>query len=134
MKRPDWPERLAEEIKAAAGRPFTFGRHDCCAFCAGAVRAQTGRDLMAGFARYDDAAGAQQILDTRNGVRGIAQDCLGDPIPVAFAQRGDVVLLPTARGDALGIVALDGRRALFAGPRGLSVEALGACTMAWRVD
>jgi hypothetical protein len=133
LKRDDWPERLAEEMRAAHARPFSFGSHDCCAFAARCVAAQTGRDFMADFPPYDTEAGAAAVLEARGGVRGIATACLGEPIAVNFAHRGDVVLMPTPAGDALGVVTSSGRHAAFPTARGLVVQPLAACELAWRV-
>ena len=42
----DWPERLDALLRARAEWPFVWGVHDCCTFCADAVLAITGVDVM----------------------------------------------------------------------------------------
>lgn len=131
QRREDWPEILAVQIKAAEMRPFCWGSHDCCAFAARVVQAMTGVDFMADFPEYADEARAQALIAEYGGVQGIAGLCLGAPIAPAFAQRGDVVLMPTEKGDALGIC-ID-HRAVFASGRGLAFCPMAACRQAWRV-
>lgn len=131
-RKQSWPEILAEEIKAAEMRPFSWGTHDCCAFAARVVEAITGQDFMgAPFAPYETEAEAQEILAEFGGVEGIAGLCLDQPIPVNFASRGDVMLMPTERGDALGIC-ID-HRAAFASVKGLMLQPVSACRLAWMV-
>lgn len=131
MRKENWPELLADELRAADARPFSFGVHDCCAFAARVVAAMTGRDLMAQFPAYDSDEGAQAILMAHGGMAGIWTHCLGEPIAVAYAQRGDVVMMPTERGDAAGICL--GSQAAFAAPVGVACHALQQVTKAWRV-
>jgi hypothetical protein len=130
-RREDWPERLAEEIGAAQERPFSFGEHDCCAFAARCVRAMTGHDFMAEFASYGTQEQADAILAGNGGVQGILSHCLGEPIPVAFARRGDILITTTPQGDAAG-VCID-HRAAFPTLRGLVYVRVLACLDAWEV-
>lgn len=131
MRVENWPELLAEEIKAARARPFSWGVHDCCAFAATVVAQMTGRDFMVDFPDYQDEAGAEAIIQQHGGVEGIATRCLGDPIPVLKAQRGDVCSVDTEQGPALGIC--DGLVVWCAALRGLSFVPLAKARMAWRV-
>jgi hypothetical protein len=126
-----WPEILAAEIKAAEMRPFSWGTHDCCAFAARVVEAMTGVNFMEDFPGYTDEASAASVIDEFDGVSGIAGLCLEEAIAVNFAQRGDVVLMPTDRGDALGICV--DHMVAFASAKGLAFHPLSACRLAWRV-
>ena len=130
-RKQSWPEILAIQIKAAEMRPFSWGSHDCCAFAARVVEAMTGVSFMTDFPEYSDEARASVLVGEFGGVEGIAGLCLGEANAPAFAQRGDVVLMPTDQGDALGIC-ID-HRAAFASARGLAFHPVSACRVAWRV-
>lgn len=127
-----WPEILASEIEGARERPFSFGAgHDCTAFAMRIVAAMTGRDHMAEFPAYTSEAEADAILAAHGGLHAMATRQFGAPIAVAYAQRGDLVLLPTPRGDALGICL--GSSAVFAAPLGVSIMAMQHVVAAWSV-
>lgn len=135
-RRPDWPERMLAEIEAAATRPFSWGGHDCTLFAADVVRAMTDHDYAAAArGRYKSRRGALRLLKPYGGLEGLV-DSLGlVERPLAFAQRGDVVLADAttdpAEGPSLGIY--DGAVALFAAPVGLARLPLHACRRAWRI-
>lgn len=132
-RREDWPLRLNAAIEAARERPFSWGKQDCCMFAAGVVRDLTGKDLAAPF--RDAYAGRDEaglLLAELGGVEALATAFLGEPLPgPAFAQRGDVVMVQTDEGPALGIC--DGAAAWFPGPRGLVHRPMGDWRKAWRV-
>ena len=133
MRHENWPELLAEELEGARERPFSFGAgHDCTAFAMRIVAALTGRDHLAEFPAYTTETEAAAILAAHGGLRAMATRQFGAPIAVAYAQRGDLVLLPTERGDALGICM--GSGAAFAAPVGVTVMAMQQVVAAWRVD
>ncbi len=129
----DWPRRLAAAIEAARGRPFSWGEHDCALFAAGVVRELTGEDLAASFrGRYRSKAEAVAILGARGGLEAVATSALGAPLGTpALAQRGDVVLVQTDEGLALGICC--GPHAAVTGPQGLAFAPMPAWLKAWRV-
>lgn len=131
MRKEQWPEILADEIEAARGRPFAWGSHDCCAFAARVVQAMTGVDFLANFAPYHDKAGANALLSGHDGVRDFATACLGNPIPPLKAQRGDIVVVDTKDGEALGIC--NGSHHVCASLRGIEVVPFGEALAAWRV-
>ena len=130
MRKENWPEILAGEIKAAKSRPFSWGQHDCCAFAARVVQALTGEDFLQDFPAYHDAVGAGAILGEGT-VEDIANVCLGEPIPPLSAQRGDVCLIDTPDGPALGIC--DGAWIWCAARTGLNCRPLADARHAWRV-
>lgn len=130
----DWPARLAAYIGAVRDRPFEWGRFDCALFAAGAVMALTGRDPAAGLAgTYADAVGAARTLRALSAadVEHLATLRLGDPIPPALAQRGDVVSVDTDAGPALGVCL--GGTAAVPGPAGLEFLAAPLWRHAWRL-
>lgn len=54
-------------------------------------------------------------------------------VDVPFAQRGDLLLMDTDSGPALGVVSLDGTEGLFKGPRGITKFPVAESLRAWRV-
>ncbi|WP_191082786.1 DUF6950 family protein [Roseococcus microcysteis] len=115
MRHPDWATRLAALLSAAETRAFHPRHWNCALFALAAVEAVSG---------------------TRPRVRVLpdlpaSADSAGFPrIPPAFTRMGDVVLAPDP--DRLGIV-VDGGRAAFIGPRGLTRLPITDCTTAWRI-
>lgn len=137
MRVDNWPSLLSEFIERSLHAPFEWGKRDCCLFAADAVRAMTGEDYAAEFrGRYRTARGARQVLAAFGGVAGIMGRCGLEEINPLMAQRGDVVLVNTDAGDALGVIGMDGR-VVCQGPDGLTFvkpDGLGfGAARAWRV-
>lgn len=133
----DWETRLEAEMRARSAMPFAWGRHDCAMCAAGAIRAMTGVDLAKPLHGYKTARGARFRLDRHGGLGGLAE-----AVAVRFvmaecaprkARRGDVVLIETERGEALGIVWLNGREAMVADEAGIEALPVALATRAWRV-
>lgn len=139
----DWPTLLFHLIEARRSTPFAWGRQDCCLFACDGVLAQTGLDPAAGLFRgqYRDALGAARLVRKHGGVGAIAAKvckALGYPeVPVALAQRGDVVTIDKVGEDlpgmrlALGICI--GGEAAFPGKNGLVFHPINHCRRAWAV-
>ena len=132
-RREDWPLRLNAALESARARAFAWGEHDCCMFAAGVVRELTGEDFAAPFrGAYAERDGAGLILAEQGGVEAITTAALGAPLDnPRFAQRGDVVLIETEEGMALGIC--DGVNAWLPGVRGLVHRPMPHWRAAWRV-
>lgn len=135
-RRHDWPQRLAEIVDQARAAPFAWGSHDCAlGFAVACVQAMTGEDLGVEYrGRYDDALSAARIMRevAGGGIENVATRALGKALDnPLMAQRGDVVMIETERGNALGIC-LGGTLA-FAGERGLGFMEIGSAIRAWRV-
>ena len=134
---PDWPSLLTAEIDRARKRPFCWGGlsggQDCCLFAADVVFALTGRDFAESFrGRYSSRAEAVALLGARGGLEAVVTGCLGEPLPTALlARRGDVVMVDTPEGRALGVVV--GAKAVGAGPQGLTFVPMAGWLKAWRV-
>lgn len=133
-----WPSILAGKLEEMAAKPFSWGSHDCALAACDVVLAITGIDLGEPFrGRYTDRAGAIVVLAARGGletaVAAIAADAGFLEVPVKRAQRGDVVLLDTVDGPAVGVVDMDGCQAVFPGPEGAARVRLRDCRRAWRV-
>lgn len=131
-----WERRLGDVIEAARAKSFGWGAHDCAKFAAECVAAMTGEDLYARFrGLYQNQAEALSCLGPYGGsVRGVAQYFFGhghsNP---GHARRGDLALVPTETGPALGIVSLCGRHVCAAGPAGLSFYPLKTALRFWAV-
>lgn len=116
---PDWPTRLAAFIETRRARVFSWSESDCCLFVCDAVEAMTGIDPGARWrGLYSSEKGARRLLRDNGGVVGLATLAFGPAVPAALAGRGDVVLIDTPDGEALGlslggIVAAQGRSGLL---------------------
>lgn len=100
MRHPDWPERLAEFVRARRKTPFEWGRHDCALFAADAVQAITGVDPAAEYRGYSDEREALRIIKDAGGMRGLV------PLPekpVGMAQRGDAVIALIEGRETFGV-------------------------------
>jgi hypothetical protein len=136
----DWESKLDDFVARSQRLKFAWGIHDCCLFACDAVLCMTGTDLAADFrGKYDSALGAGRCLTEYGGAVGFLADAIAQQfgikeVPVLYAQRGDVVLLPSNNdGPALGIVSLDGWNCLGAGMEGLTRTPLNQCLKAWRI-
>lgn len=103
----DWPERLFEVIDEARHKPFKWGEWDCTTFAAACVEAMTGEDPMSEFRdRYEDEESGKEALKELGGgsLYSVLKRKFGKPVPVAFAQRGDLALAKTEQGPTVFVV------------------------------
>jgi hypothetical protein len=102
LKRlPDWEPRLHTWLDQCSDRPHVYGKHDCVLFVAGAVAAMTDVDPAAHVrGRYRSAAGAVRALRLHGAgsLPTTLTAALGDPVPLAWAHRGDICRYGTAAG------------------------------------
>lgn len=105
MRNPDWQIKLGATIAAATKRPFLWGEHDCCLFAADCAIAVCGIDPAEKFrGTYNDATGARKaLLKARKTIDTLAADYFKE-VPVALAQRGDLVVLDSEFGRVAGVV------------------------------
>jgi len=142
MRFDDWQKKLGEVIRAAAGKPFEWGNHDCALFACNAVLAMTGEDPAKSFrGKYKTKRGAYGALKRFAGgglketFRKLAKQFGFIELDnAAFAKRGDVVLIGTPDGDALAVVDLTGRHCLVVSEKGLITKPLSLATIAWTID
>jgi len=144
VRSDNWPQLFHEFVMSRSALPFRWGHNDCALFVADAINAMCGVDLGSGLrGEYDSLAGAvvqmQVLTDTpRATVENVAEYFAAScqmperPGPL-FAQRGDIVLLDSELGPAMGVVDLDGIRCLFVAQAGLHEMPLKACRRAWKV-
>lgn len=137
MSRLDnWPSLLAAFL--ADEKPFEWGKRDCSLWAADAVLCITGIDPAIDFRnRYKTAKGAARVLKKYGGLEGAVEMITMDhgmmEIPVALAQRGDVVLIDSPLGPALGVMSLSGKVAAQ-GIDGVTHESVKVARRAWRVN
>jgi hypothetical protein len=153
---PAWPELLGKFICERVTQPFAWGTNDCATFACDAVLTMTGIDLAkplrGGYTTALGAArqmreflrGLETKLETSSEVslessrlelvaEKIAREWLIDEVPILKAQRGDIALLDTELGAALGVVSLNGWEILAPGTEGLMRLPLRSASRAWRI-
>ena len=128
----DWRSRLLRYASDAARRPFAYGRHDCALFAAGAVAAMTGEDPAAAWrGRYTTFRGGLRVIRKSGHTDHIAAAAAWfAEIPPAFAQVGDLAVVPGDAGPALGVVA--GAHVWVLRPDGLGTVPLTDAVRAFR--
>jgi hypothetical protein len=136
MKFADWETRLQRHIEAQRDRVFKWGEFDCCTFAAGAVQAQTGRDIMPD---WDYAQKPRTIARLMRNLEHVVIEVVLrqrlPEVPVLCAQRGDLVMGRTDKGRAfMAVVGLDGWNCWAAGPVGLTAVPLDEMFHAWRIE
>ena len=127
----EWPTALNAAVSTARARPFHWRAHNCATFAADCVQAMTGAALHACFAELMKSgrraiANAERLEEHADAILGFERR-----IPVALAQRGDVVIVRTALPPALAVCM--GVSAAAVGPTGLAFVPMGAATCAWRI-
>lgn len=129
---PDWATRL--EVYLREPREFHYGAWDCCLFVCDAIRVMTGVDPALAFRGKYDSAKAARLLGSVKAVSEAVAARYGMPeVSIRHARRGDVALIKRGRDYSLGLIALDGRRVLVAGARGVLTVPRLLATRAWMV-
>ncbi|MGA2501114.1 MAG: hypothetical protein ABSH20_25535 [Tepidisphaeraceae bacterium] len=136
----DWQQALYLFCEANAGRRFEWGSWDCCLFVADAIDAMAGVDIAAEFrGRYGTYREALKLTQRLCGnwplevvVEKVAAEHGMREVPVALAQRGDMLLVDNGRRPVLGIVALNGTEIFVIGER-LRRVPIALARRAWRV-
>ncbi|PWE29960.1 hypothetical protein DDZ14_16085 [Maritimibacter sp. 55A14] len=133
MKLPDWRPRLLAYVTAAAREPFVPGTHDCALFAAGAAEAQTGRDPAEGlrgtYSTLTEGLRRLGALGHADHVEMAAAHFA--EVPASFAQVGDLAVVATDEGDALGVV--QGEAVYVLQKSGIAMVPLTAAHRAFRV-
>lgn len=120
-------------IEARSQLPFGWknGR-DCVSFAAACVKAQTGRDPLAGLPRWRSRAAAGAIAEEQGGLQA-ALDQRFTRIAPALAQRGDIAGLPDPLF-GVRLMVIEGDTLVGPGTRGLERLPRSAMTLAWSID
>ncbi len=107
MRKHDWAERLANYLAANMHTSFVWGEFDCCLFAANAIIETHGVDFAAPFrGHYSTATGSVRALKKygQGDIESTLNAIFGPIKPRLKANRGDVALIHTPSGKALGIV------------------------------
>jgi hypothetical protein len=133
MRLPDWKQRLIAYLEDCVRRPFQFGRHDCALFAAGAVQAMTGTDPAADWrGRYRTLKGGLKAVRRAGYADHIALAAAVLPeVHPAFAAPGDLAVIGTPDGPALGVVQGEGVYVL--GPDRIGLVSMGDAVRAFKV-
>lgn len=132
----DWPARLSAVLSGAFGRPFSWQDHNCCLFVGECIEACTGENPVAQWANTcSNAREAQRILSRVFGGSLLSgwTKLLGEPVPPAFAGRGDVVLIEIDGEQACGVVDMTGERVAVLSLDEMAFLPLTAAVAAWKV-
>lgn len=119
-----------DEIEAARNKPFKIGEHDCVSFACSCVKALSGVDLTHEVERYRSSANSARLFRGR-GLDLSVSNVLGEPLPVVFAQRGDVVELRRGRRSFIGICV--GAHAAMLKLDGLAFVPISDCRQVWKI-
>ena len=127
---------LDRYLRSWRHRPFAWGEADCVRFAAGWVALVTGRDPVAATAgRYAGCREALRLMVAATGSADLVTATsviLGPPLDVPLIARlGDVVVIATTAGPALGLCA--GAEVAAPGPAGLVSRPLTSIIAAWRI-
>lgn len=137
---PNWPECLNRYLDVTRNAPFCWGINDCALRACDAVLAMTGTDIAFPFRNgyTTEISAAKAMLRFAGGgleevAEKVATQHLMPEISVSMVGRGDIVLMDTDLGPALGIVTMNAAVAEFASPRGVERWPVRLCRRAWRV-
>jgi len=133
MRRTDWLERMMSYVEASEEKEFVWGSCDCCLWVADAVQVMTGTDFADAFrGKYSSRRGAAAALRKYGG--GTLDESIPLPtVGVAYAQRGDVMLVQTDDGPALGLC-MGELTAVKAKHAGIVYVRSYSCRLAWSVE
>lgn len=133
MRAPDWALRLSGYLAACARRAFVPGQHDCALFAAGALAAMGGPDLAAPYlGRYRTLTGGRRVLRREGYADHIAVVAAHLPRRVGRALPGDLAVVQTDDGPALGVV--QGLAVYVVTPTGLGLVPLPEDATVFGVD
>jgi len=106
MKKSNWLRLLYGYIDVHSKTIYTLGQNDCVRFCCGAIEAMTGVDHWPELGgHYSTRAEAIAFIRAMAGdlTKFVTQKTGYEAIPVAFAQRGDLVIYEDEKGKHLAI-------------------------------
>lgn len=131
-RRSDWKTRLTAYVVGVMQSPFKYGRNDCALFCAGAVKAMTGKDYARGWRGYRSLTAGMKKLKAAGYTDHIdlAAEFFSE-VPVSFAQPGDLAVVPGDEDRALGVV--QGEMIYVLTPEGVGLVPLLSAERAFRV-
>lgn len=126
MKKENWPILLDQYLTESKTKTFEWGKFDCCIFATDWILLATDIDYFEPYrGKYDSMKSAYKLIG-RNLDTLVSEKLRG--LPIAFAQRGDVVACQTELGIALGV--FDGTDGWFTSEEGLITKPI---CLAWRI-
>jgi hypothetical protein len=133
MRKTNWPAIIAAKIAELQHVTFSWGTHDCCLSVADVVLAFTGIDFAEEYrGAYSTAIGAKRALVKHAGGDVCsAIDSKFTRIELKDVGRGDLVLISTDVGDALGIIFSGSVWAMS--EEGFNATPMTTAILAWRV-
>lgn len=125
-------DALIAYLAERAGQPFDWATNTCVQYAAGAVKAQTGRDVLDGLPTWKTERGAQRVLAHLGGLITMT-DRLLRPVAIAQAMRGDIAGVRTEDGGIL-LMVVEGD--LLSGPdaSGARKVARSRMVLAWSAE
>lgn len=126
----NWPARLDAVVEARRHEPFAWGEQDCVTFAAACVEALTGQRPLDGLPAWASSAQAERAIAAAGGLEA-GVSARFQELPLAFAQRGDLLLLDVDGLGTLGVCL--GATAAAPGKRGLVFPETLSAHRAWRV-
>ena len=127
-----WYAALDDYIASKQAQPFAWADHDCCTFAAGWVQIATGHDPMHGLRDLRSARPALRKLATLGGLLAAVDGLLGQHLPGAFAQAGDVAMVTLGKNRA-AMAVCNGTALVVPGVRWLEVLPMTEAVCSWRV-
>lgn len=87
------------DVIRAHDKPFKWGENDCCSLMADAIKEVQNIDVLEDYPEYDSREGAAQVLREfgKGTLLATVIAKLGDPIPVAQARPGDIIMMDDRR-------------------------------------
>lgn len=125
---------LSWYIKTSIDTPFKWGEFDCCLFACNCVIALMGVDPGKAYrGRYSTAIGAKRALTkyADGTIEGAFNQVFGEFKPRLNLGRGDLVLVATELGNAVGVIS--GAQIWVTGPAGLTSLPLNKALGGWQV-
>lgn len=122
---------------AQCNTEFKWLEHDCITFIRGWLLVHTGQDLVPEQPKHSTLLSGLRELRSKGGYAGVG-DRFGAAISPAFAQRGDVVLMPSglpirrASGYTYGVCT--GMDVAVPGTHGIVLADITEGIKAWRVS
>lgn len=128
----NWQHDLLMYLAEIAPQSGEIGQHDCVIFSAGAVHAMTGWYPDPSLFDYRSIVEGHRSLNAMGYATLAAY--LDDHFPTqaaVFARPGDLVLVLSDDGEALGV--MQGEMAYVVGPHGLGLYPANAVLASWKV-
>jgi hypothetical protein len=135
LKHPDWHRRLINFLVSQQNAHFIWGQNDCCLFACACVLAITGTDPMAQWrGKYTTELGAKRYLKKYGGgtILNAFNAVFGPIKPRLNANNGDLILIDTDQGDAVGI--MQGCQVWAVGPAGLITLPISKAIGCWPIE